>query len=217
MRKKPFSCIVVILVCHAAFGQVNLLDEGTRGLRSFTKNYFRSDPLYGSFSGFLTHLINDPDIDNKIIRKKTDTSFYHFSGVYKKNNPFGFIPKQIKILLEETSIDYDDSLHTTDTIFVYQMIAYVNDDNKSVREIKKEFDKIHRQYNRRFYETKYLDQKKEDEITMAAYHFFVITNWIAPLTVAWGKLESSHEVVLNITLRIKMSANKAVLPAPIFN
>lgn len=216
MRKKLLNSFIVLLICSPSLSQVNLLNANFEGLYNFSKSYFRSDPFSREFSSFLKHLINDPDIYNKVVQKRTDTSLYSFSGIYKSYNPFFFKPKRVEVLLEETSIQYDDSLHTTDTVFMYQLMAYADDDDKSMKEIKKEFEKIHRQNNKKFYDSKYWEEKKVNEVTVAAHHYFVALHQLSPLSVVWGKLEKSHETVLNITLRIKMSGNETILPAPFF-
>ncbi|MEI9945962.1 MAG: hypothetical protein WDN26_17295 [Chitinophagaceae bacterium] len=151
-----------------------------------------------------------------MIRKKTDTSFYKFSGTYKTYNPFFFKPKRLQILLEETQVEYDDSLNTKDTVFIYQLQAYDDDNDKSLKEIKKEFEKIHRQNNKKFYDSKSDEEKDGVEITAAGHDYFVAMHWLSPLSIAWAKIISRHEIVLALTLRFKISANEAVLPAVVF-
>src|SRR5688572_25228313 len=140
MRKYLLSILFILFFYNVSFSQ--------EGLYQFSKSYFRSDPLVGSFSGFLKHLMNDPAIKNKQIRQRTDSTLFYFFGVYTNYNPFFFKPKRVEIVLEETSIKYVDSL-PADTILVYQLLAYT-DGSRGQQEVKKEFEKIHRQYNKRF-------------------------------------------------------------------
>ena len=123
----------------------------------------------------------------------------------------------MEVLLQETPFQYGDSSQADDTLFIYQLIAYSNDDDESVKEVKKEFEKIHRQYNRKFFDSKYAEEKKGNEVFIGEHNYFVAFYRIAPLSVIWGKLESTHEIALIITLRIKLKENESVLPAPLFS
>jgi hypothetical protein len=216
MAKKLLFTFCVLLAWAVSYGQYAGYDTKLESLYKFSKSYFRSDPFTGEFSGFLKHLINDPAISEKFIRKKTDTSFYTFHGTYTGYNPFFFKPKRVEILLEETPVEYGDSLHTADTIFTYQLLAYANDDATGADDIKKEFEKIHRQTSRKF-DSNYKEFRDGDEITVAIHNYFVPLHWLAPLSIAWGRLKNSGELVLNITMRIKMSGNRSVLPAALYD
>ncbi len=205
--KKNLLSFFIILSVNISFSQ--------EGLYQFSKSYFRSDPLVGSFSGFLKHLMNDPAITDKQNRQRTDSTLFYFFGVYNNYNPFFFKPKRVEVLLEETSIKYIDSL-PADTILVYQLLAYV-DAGKGKQEVKKEFEKIHRQYNKRFASSNYHDLKTGEEITGGLHNYFVSFAGIAPVSTVWGLLKDTNEYILNITLRIKSSENRTVLPATFYN
>ena len=84
MRKKILYCFFAVLAYNSSFGQEESFEKGAKGLRNFSGNYFRSDPFSRSFSGFLKHLINDPDIYDKNIKKKTDTIFLSFFRCLQK-------------------------------------------------------------------------------------------------------------------------------------
>lgn len=183
------------------------------GLFEFTKSYFRSDPLASEFSIFLNHLMNDPLLHNKEIQKKTDTSFFYFSGAYSKYDRFFFKPKKVEILLQEQSLKYVDSL-PADTLFVYQLTAYA-DGNNGQQDVKKEFERIHRLFNKKFYESNYSDLASNDANAGGLHNYFVNFSTLAPVTTAWGKIE--NEFVLQITLRIKTSANRVVLAASVYD
>jgi hypothetical protein len=214
MRKYLLTSFI-FLIAAAGHGQDYLPDPSVEGLYKFSDNYFRSDPFKGAFSDFLKHLINDPDIDKKMMQKRTDTSFYSFEGVYKKYNPFFFTPKRIEIILQEAPVKYLDSMKTGDTIFTYQLLAYANDDIKGAEDIKKEFEKIHRQNRRKFFDSNFKEIVNGDKTTTSFYNYFLPLYWLAPLSVVHGELKEQHEFFLNIILRFKMDGNKAVLPAPL--
>ncbi|MGZ5220842.1 MAG: hypothetical protein ACXWV2_12800 [Chitinophagaceae bacterium] len=185
------------------------------GLYQFSKSYFRSNPFIGEFSSFLKHLINDPDIPDKKTQQRTDSTFFYFYGVYNTFNPFFFKPKRVDILLEETPVKYTDSL-PPDTILVYQLIAYT-DESKGKQEVQKEFEKIHRQYNKKFANSNYRDLKTGGEISGGLHNYFVPFAALAPASIVWSFLEETKEYILQITLRIKTSENRAVLPATFYD
>ncbi|MEP7372104.1 MAG: hypothetical protein ABI675_01870 [Chitinophagaceae bacterium] len=206
MRKILLSFFIVSFSLSLSFAQ--------DGPRQFSKSYYRSDPFIGEFSDFLNHLLNDPLLREKEIQKRTDASLFYFSGVYMDYNPFFFKPKKIELLLQETSVRYTDSL-PHDTIFIYQLLAYADSNEKGQQEVKKEFEKIHRVFNKRFYKSNYQDLKTGETITGGLHNYFVSYSGLAPVSIAWGKLE--NDFVLNISLRIKYSANRAILPASFYN
>ena len=186
------------------------------GLLQFSKSYFRSNPFAGNFSGFMNHLLNDPAIQNKQVVHRTDTTLFYFSGIYKNYNPFFFKPRRIEVRLLESPIQYADSL-PTDTIIVYQLTAYADPGELGKQEVKKEFEKIHRQVNKKFYSSSYMDLKTGAAITGGAHHYFVGFASLAPVSVLWAILDETREPILNIILRMKTSNNQAVLAAALYN
>ncbi len=184
------------------------------GLYQFSKSYFRSDPFTGEFSSFLRHILNGPSIRDKELHKKTDSSLFYFSGIYTNHNPFFFKPQKLRVILQEIAVQYTDSL-PTDTIFLYQLIAYARGDAKGQQEVKKEFDKIHRVFNKRFYNSNDREIKDGEAITGRIHNYFVAYSVLAPVSTLWSKAGS--EFILNISLRIKSSENRAVLAASLNN
>lgn len=185
------------------------------GLLQFTKSYFRSDPFVGDFSGFLQHLMNDPLLKDKKTWRRTDTSFFYFSGVFTNYNPFFFKPKRVEVALVEAPVQFSESM-PADTILVYQLFAYAEGNDKGEQDIKKEFDKIHRQFNKKFSDSNFQDLKTGNEIKGGVHNYFISYTAIAPVSVAWGKVKD-NEIVLNLMLRIKTKENVAVLPTTLNN
>lgn len=184
---------------------------GQEGLVQFTHNYFRSDPFKGEFSSFLQHLLNDPGIANKQTQPRTDSSLFYFIGDYKNYNPFFFKPQRVEVMLEEAPLSYSDSTAALDTVLIYQLNAYTNNDSKGISEVKKEFEKIHRQYNKKFFDSNSKESKKDEGVVGASHSYFVPYHALAPLSVAWGTTADSNEAILNITLRITKKQNRAAL------
>jgi hypothetical protein len=188
---------------------------GSVALQKIIKEYFRSDPFRNEFSAFLRHLMNDPTIKNKHVYQRTDTSLFYMTGTYTSHNPFFFKPGQVDVILAENAVSYDDSLKVKDTIFAYQIVAYAPRTKEALQEVKKEFDKIHRRYNKNFSSNKYDETKKGDSVSLAAYHYFDKWHLLSPFTLAWG-ITNAGDIAISISIRIKRRGNEAILPAPLY-
>lgn len=183
------------------------------GLLEFSRSYFRPDPLAVSFSAFLEQLLNDASLGDKQIAKRTDTSFFYFSATYKKYDRFFFKPVRVTISLQEEPVKYVDSL-PPDTIFVYQLTAFADSSVNGRNEVKKEFERIHRIFRKKFYRTKYSDLDPGNSEMGGLNNFFVSYSTLAPLTTGWGELGAGY--ALQITLRFKTSSNRARLAAALY-
>jgi hypothetical protein len=203
---KKFYLLFLLLISMAAQSQDAVL--------KITKNYFRSDPFAAEFSSFLKHLLNDPTIKQKEVYQRTDTSLFFMHGVYTTHNPFFFKPRQVEITLTEIEIKYVDSLPDKDTIMVYQLVAISEDNIEGLKDIKREFEKLHNKFNKSFSKNSYQEQKAGNEVTAGWYNYFLATHAVAPISLLWGKTKGSNEAALNITIRMKSSYNRAVLAAP---
>lgn len=204
MRK--FYLLLLLLISITAQSQEAVL--------KITKNYFRSDPFAAEFSSFIKHLLNDPTIKEKEFFPRTDTSLFFMHGVYTTHNPFFFKPKQVEITLTEISLKYVDSLPIRDTILVYQLVAISENNIEGIKDIKREFEKLHSKFNKSFSKNSYQEEKAGNEVTAGWYNYFLGTHAVAPISLLWGKTEGTNEAALNITLRMKSSYNRAVLAAP---
>ena len=207
MKRNILLLLFSLFVCISSFSQ--------EGLYQLAKNYFRSNPFIGEFSGFLKHLINDPALQDKKIQQRTDSTLFYFYAEYKNYNPYFFKPNRVEVLLEETSVRYVDSL-PADTILIYQLLAY-SEESRGPQEIKKEFERIHRKYNKKFAASNFLDMKTGKEITGGLHNYFVSFAGLAPVSIVWGLLKETNEYVLNITLRLKSNENRTILPATFYN
>ncbi|MDP4263804.1 MAG: hypothetical protein Q8941_14850 [Bacteroidota bacterium] len=178
-------------------------------------SYFRSDPFQTEFSAFLTHLLNDPTLTEKILNKRTDSSLFYFQGTYTNHNPFFFKPTKVKVVLTETPV-LVDSLHHPDTIFTYQLFAYDNDSKEGVHELKKEFEKICHRYKGDFPKNTYSETREGTELKGETYNFFDSFHAVAPFAVAWLGPNEDKEICLVIVIRMGLSNNKAELPVSFY-
>lgn len=214
MKKNLLLLFFISFIYTSSFSQVFQFTT-QEGLVQFTKSYFRSNPFIGEFSGFLKHLMNDPQLKEKKTWTRTDTSLFYFSGVFNNYNPFFFKPKRVEIVLKEVPIQIVDSI-LADTILIYQLLAYTDGKSKGEEEVKKEFAKIHRKFNTKFYNSNFQDLQVGKEIKGGVHNYFIRSSSIAPVTVAWG-LWKEDEYVLTLMLRLKIKQNIAVLPASFYN
>ncbi len=202
------AALLLISLCLAAKSPV----AAQEGLYQISDSYFRSNPYKSSFSVFLNHLLKDPTITDKHTQLRTDSTLFAFSGIYKNHNPFFYKPEKTVVILEEMPLRYDEALPPADTILNYQLIAYSPMSEKALKDVKKEFNKIHRVYSKRFSTSKHVPLEDTEEIRKEAYNYFVGHRVLSPLTITWAHLKKDNLLVLNITLRIKVIANEANLP-----
>ena len=201
-------------ICFLFFSLLLNGISDAQAVSKITKNYFRSDPFEGEFSSFMTHLLNDPTITNKILEKRTDTSLFYFQGSYNSFNPFFFKPKRVQVVLTELAIDLD-SLER-DTIFNYQLFAYDNDTKEGVGEIKREFDKILKRYRGSFSTYQYSENPAGSGSVGATYNFFDPLHGVAPFALSWFGPTEKKEMCLVLTIRIDNRYNQAILPVPFY-
>lgn len=212
MKKNLLFIVIACFLFHEqASCQVFAENSNLRGLLNFSRSYFRPDPFRKQFSTFLNLLLNDPLIENKILHKRSDTSLFYFSGTYKDYNPFFFKPKETKILLQEQVVELSTESKKTDTIFTYQLITVTDNTSEMLRDIEKEFNKMHRQNKGKFYNTNHEELKEDGKYTFTINHYFVYNCALSPLTIGWGKVEGESEAELALTLRFRMEGNEAVL------
>jgi hypothetical protein len=205
MRKICFL-LFSFFFCFATYSQ--------QIVAKIAKNYFRTDPFSGEFSSFMTRLLNDPGLTDKILEKRTDSSLFYFQGTYTSFNPFFFKPKKVHVVLTELSVDLD-SLQR-DTIYNYQLFAYNDDTKEGVQELKKEFDKIFKRYKGSFQSSQYTESPAESQSAGVTYNFFDALHGVSPFAISWLALTQKKEICLVLTIRMDTYNNRAILPVPFY-
>jgi hypothetical protein len=212
--KRNLFCLLPVFFIFVDSHSQRIYDPSFEGLYKFTDGYFRSDPFKGDFNGFLEHLVKDPGMTSKNSRQRTDSSLYSFHGIYTSYNPFFFKPNRIEIQLKEASVQYHgDSSARKDTIFIYQLLAFTQDNPDRIKEIDKEFERIHRRNKTKFFENEYKEVKSGSEGNLRFYNYYLPAYLLAPVSIIKGKSAETHELFLNITLRFKRVGNVVTLPA----
>src|ERR1044071_8520521 len=138
MRRQVLILLLAFFFTRISFGQDVMND--------IAKTYFRSNPFSMDFGKFIDHLIHDPSLVKKDIAKRTDTSFFYFSGQYSNHNPFLFKSLRTEIMLTEVTEQMPDSTRRLDTFFVYQLRAYTLGDKEGLDDVKKEYAKFDRKF-----------------------------------------------------------------------
>jgi hypothetical protein len=178
-----------------------------------TTLYFRSNPFEGNFSQFLNHLMNDPTLLNKTEFKRTDSSLYYISGEYKHHKPFFFISTRTRVVLAESEIVINDSLHQTETIFFYQLAGYLKTSDNGEKEAIREFEKFDRKYRNKFIKNNYSELKKGGQVYGAVQEYFDKKHAFSPLSIAWQRIDDPDECVFVITIRFQVIENTAFIPS----
>jgi len=193
---------------------VSLTGNAQGAVQKITRDYFRSDPFTSEFSVFLKHLINDPTIKDKVVIPRTDTNLFYMHGVYTTHNPFFFKPQKVNISLTEIEIKYVDSLPDKDTIMLYELVVISENDPDGLKDVKKEFEKLHQRFKKGFDNSTYKEARSATEQTSEWHNYFFKAYAVAPVSILWMKPEDSNETALDIIIRLKVNYNQAVLPAP---
>jgi hypothetical protein len=206
MRKFYLAVFTVLISYHSSCGQETI--------SKIIKRYFRSDPFKTEFSSFLSHLMNDPTLINKLTEKRTDSTLFYFEGTYTTHNPFFFKPKRVDVILTQTVVALDSL--PADTIYSYQLLAWGNDTKEGTEELKKEFEKIYRQYKNSFSKSQHIENPAASKWKGATYNFFDLFHAVSPFALSWFEPGENKEVCLILTIRMDSYMNMAILPVPFY-
>ena len=204
--RKLFLLSFAVLSCCLLHGQEIVF--------KITREYFRSDPFRGEFSGFVKHLFNDPALKDKVTEQRTDSSLFYFQGTYTNFNPFFFKPKRVEVILTEMEVDLDTL--GKDTIYTYQLLAYADDNKDGINDIKKEFDRIYKHYNKGFNRNTYDENPANSKIKGVTYNFFDRQHMVSPFALSRYDATDSKEACLMLTIRMDTYDNRAMLPIPFY-
>jgi len=180
-------------------------------IQHITKNYFRSHPFDGKFSSFILNLQNDPLFTVETYNRRTDTTFFYLSGIYKNFNPFRYQPAELRLVLAEEQHIHLDSLQTLDTIMNLQLMGITNDGKTFQQQVEKEFRRFHNNESHRFSRHSTIPYEKDGAQIAAIEHYFIFPFTVAPVTIAWGPISETNQYTFTITIRFKVKQNIADL------
>jgi len=187
---------VFILIACTAWSQ--------NPIELLSKTYFRTQPFDIKFSSFVTSLQQDPWFIQESYQRRTDSSFFFLTGTYKNFNPFRYLPRELRLIVAEDEIIHGDSLKTHDTIINLQIMGVTDTGVVNRKAVEKEFKRFHSNQADRFSSTTHVNFEDTGE----AYNYFISPFSIAPVTIAWGRLENA-EYTFTITIRFKLKENMA--------
>ena len=177
------------------------------------ENYFPFSPFETTFSALFKNLNSDPQLLNKSLHKRTDTSLFAFSGNYD-NYDRGILRKtNVEIKLNEVIVEFEDSLNTKDTFFQYQVVYDYNSSNAGPGYVKKIFSDFGKEYHGSFTGTKDFDIKDNNTSIGLTRNYFIQFSPVSPLTVGWVKI-NNNESIFTIAVRFKLIQDELIIYVP---
>jgi len=203
-RKKNILFIIFFL------SLVNIC-ASQKAFNKIVHKYYRYFPYGLPFGDFVSNLMKDPTLTNKIVQKRTDSTLFFFKGDYTTHKPFSFEATRTEVRLAESEIQLTDSATKKDTLFIYQISGYSNTSENKGMTAQKEFIQFDRKYGRDFGESTVKNLWEKEQIVGTVRNYFLPSVGISPITVAWLNL-TDHESVFSITLRLIKVENTVMMP-----
>lgn len=202
--KKNYLFIVCFLIASHALAQQQLF--------KLVKENYRVNPFAGNIASFIKTFVEDPDLLNKKIVEKTDTSLYFVKGNYEVFNPFIFKAKKVDVIFAESSdkVNVGDKLINI-SFYSYQLIVYT-DDNEAYRKlILKQYQQLKKRLRKDLPKSDIVSLKGVQNIEDGEISNYFLGNEAAyPATVSWQTLSSSKQLALTILIRLTNVENRFV-------
>ena len=208
-----FACICLaktLLMAQTAVLEVSN-NQSIATLQTVAAPYFKTVPFNKSFSQFLQELINDPDLQQKEVSRRTDSTFFFAGGTYKRFNPFLYRPTTVKITVAEAEFSESDSSSYRDTVVYYQLIVTADSTSQGEQFVKKEYQRLLRKHDKKFTYSAYPLYKDKPAGKGDVAICFMDLFAVSPLTVAWGREEGSRNFAFSISFRMKVQENRATM------
>jgi hypothetical protein len=202
--KKLVALIIIASLSVTAKAQLSFMD--------MINHYFKANPFEQPFGSFLSSLLTDHHFIKDELNKRTDSNFFFLRGHYTDFSPVAFTLKKTEIRVAEVEFNHADSLHTLDTMIVYQLLCITDSTDKGKDQVKKEFIRFQRRFGNDFTSNEYKYTNGADgQPGMELYNYYFSIYSISPITVAWGKMIDGKDYVFTLTLRMKQVENQAAL------
>ena len=183
-----------------------------QGMLQVAKNYFRSNPFDREFSQFLQHLLNDPTLTNKVIRKKTDSTLFFLDASYSTHSPFTFKPIRTRIILaEREDVLVRDSISELKTVYQYQLVGYAPPGEDGLQDVRSEYEKFIKKIRRSFSTYQKSTTGTAENPTGEITDFSFPTLHFMAVTIAWIN-SKEQENLFAVTVRFQVADNYAYLP-----
>lgn len=175
------------------------------------KTYFRTHPFDIRFSTFIKSLQQDPWFTIETYNRRTDSTFFFLSGIYKNINPYKYVPSEVRLILAEEQFMHPDSLHTLDTVINLQLMGITDSTAAGRNAVMKEFKRFNNSKGSGFSNQVYAKFENDGRLTSEIYDYYIYPFRVSPATAAWGMLDETHEYTFTITIRFKVRENSADL------
>lgn len=208
-RFTKFLLLTALLITSNTYSQIS--DEKIMGAAGkIAHDYFRVSPFNKDFSTFVSRLINDPSVQQRTIRRKTDTTLFFLEGIYNTHKPFFFRPDKVKIILSERETE-GDSINPVQPFYLYQIVGYAPPGKEGKTDVQDEYEKLVRQYKRAFDMNHPRELKDGDTLSGEIRDFYFENVSFPVMTLAWST-NNINGNVLAITIRFFVYDNRAFLP-----
>lgn len=175
------------------------------------KEFYRVNPLEGKFSTFIYTLSEDPDLQDKQLIRKTDTSNFFLRGTYKIFNPFGTNANKVEMVFTEQQVEeVVKNIQSLQTVYTYQMLAYFDDTEANRKLIVKDYNQLKRrlrgEMKSRITNLNGLQQVEAGEIA----DYYYADSYVYPITLSWQTLSKSKKLALTLITKFEVMQNRAV-------
>ncbi|HEY1115052.1 MAG TPA: hypothetical protein VGE66_15890 [Chitinophagaceae bacterium] len=171
--------------------------------------YFKTHPYNKSFSVFLQDVLNDPDLQKKVVNRRTDSTFFFVSGTYQRYNPFVYRPTSVRLAIAESEFTDSDTSCYRDTVVYCQLLVTADSTEKARQFVQKEYSRLLRKASRFFTHKSYTmsraNRVAEGEVTDS----FISPFAVSPLTIGWGREAATRAYIFSVTLLLKVNGNWA--------
>ena len=199
---------IIILIAATLFFATQIFSQVQLG--KVVEKYYRVNPFEGSFPAFVKALSSDPELQDKVLIPKSDTSTYFLKGNYKVFNPFNMNAQKVEMVFSEQDLELGSkNILTSHTVYTYQILAYFNDTKQNREQIVKEYNKIRKQLRKDMAidisTLKGFQNIEDGEIA----NFYYSNSPIYPITLSWQTLTKSKHIAITIVCKLLVYNNRA--------
>ena len=206
MKKLGVFLIIIALV--------HLQTPGYAQFEKVIKESFRVNPFEGSFSAFLKTLTTDPELFDKTVELKTDSTRYFVKGSYKKFNPLRIKTNKVDISFAENIMDKKyEGIQMLYTSYTYQIVAYLDDTEGNRILLAKEVERLKKRLDGYFVKSENVSTGQGIIVNYYYSNNYVTINnsVVHPVSLIWQFLPDTKEMALIIQSRLVVVDNYARL------
>ncbi|OJU25570.1 MAG: hypothetical protein BGN92_11035 [Sphingobacteriales bacterium 41-5] len=178
---------------------------------SVVEKYYRVNPFEGSFPAFVKSLSSDPELLDKTLIPKSDSSNYFLKGTYEVFNPFSINAEKVEMLFAEHQQEIQEqNVSTLYTVYTYQILAYFDDTDLNRKMVLKDYNAIKKNLKKEMAveigSLKGFKNVEDGEIS----NYYFSNSFISPLTLSWQTLSQSKKLALTMITKLAVNRNYAI-------